>query len=159
MNFFKRHKNKFIGLGVASAIGAGGLYLLNKYVESQIEQRREIETQQKLKQIQRQKQFEKTREIGLKTLNNALLPAVKAVIDEIFETEGILEKLRSDPNNTQLWHDLKLCSFAKNCGQVIGGALVAVLIKIQLQILAGFKVQNNNPLPEKVCLTMVVMLF
>ena len=68
MDFFKRHKNKFLTFGVASAIGGVGLYMFDKYVERKVTEQREIETQQKLRQFQRQKQFESTQNIAQKTL-------------------------------------------------------------------------------------------
>ena len=80
MEFFKRHKNKFLTFGVVSAIGGVGLYMFDKYVERRVAEQREIETQQKLKQYQRQQQFENTQNIAEKTLNSALLPALKEVI-------------------------------------------------------------------------------
>ena len=36
MSFWQRHRKKFITFGVVSAVGAGGLYLLNKYVDHRI---------------------------------------------------------------------------------------------------------------------------
>ena len=49
MDFFKRHKNKFLTFGVVSAIGGVGLYVFDKYVESRVAEQREIETQKQLK--------------------------------------------------------------------------------------------------------------
>ena len=149
MSFFKRHKNKFIGLGVVSAIGAGSLYLLNKYVEHKITERRENETQQKLKQVQKQQQFDKTRNIAEKTLDSALLPALKSVLSEIFNTESILKELKSDSGNTELWHQLKLLTFGKLSSEIFCGSYLVIFTKIQLHILAGFNLQNNNPISTK----------
>ena len=49
MDFFKRHKNKFLTFGVVSAIGGVGLYVFDKYVENRVAEQREIETQKQLK--------------------------------------------------------------------------------------------------------------
>ena len=51
MDFFKRHKNKFLTFGVVSAIGGVGLYVFDKYVESRVAEQREIETQKQLKYV------------------------------------------------------------------------------------------------------------
>ena len=49
MDFFKRHKNKFLTFSVVSAIGGVGLYVFDKYVESRVAEQRELETQKQLK--------------------------------------------------------------------------------------------------------------
>ena len=73
------------------------------------------------------------------------------MISECLDTEEILKELRSDPNKTELWHQLKLLVFAKCTAQVFCGSLLQMLTRIQLQILAGYNVkENNNRLPEKI---------
>ena len=151
MDFFKRHKNKFLTFGVVSAIGGVGVYMFDKYVERRVAEQREIETQQKLRQLQRQQQFENTQNIAEKTLNSALLPALKEVINGCLSTEEVLKELRNDSTNTELWHQLKLLVFAKCSAQVFCGSLLQMLTRIQLHILAGYNVRlNNNKLPEKI---------
>jgi hypothetical protein len=49
MDFFKRHRNKFLTFGVVSAVGGVGLYVFDKYVESRVAEQREIEAQKQLK--------------------------------------------------------------------------------------------------------------
>ena len=145
MNFFRRHKNKFIGLGIVSAIGAGGIYLLNKYVDHKLSEAKEAEN----KQLTKQKQFETTGKIAEKTLENSLFPALKKTLDQVFDTEHTLKVLKTDLKNLEVWQQLKNQVFAKCSALIFCCVLLENLVKIQLQILAGYNVQNNNQISSK----------
>ena len=78
-SFVKKHRNKFALAGAISAAGAGGLYLLNKYVETKIAEQKDKETQQMLEQIKHQHHFQSTKRIAENTLNSAINPALRQV--------------------------------------------------------------------------------
>ncbi len=144
MNFFRRHKNKLLAFGAVSAIGASGLYLLNKYVEYKIAEQKAAEREEKLRQIQRQQQFEHTQGIAEKTLRNALLPELKQILSQCFDSKSVLSQLQQDSANVQLWQQLKFVVFGKCSALIICSSLAEMMVKIQLHILAGYNVQNNN---------------
>lgn len=143
--FLKKHKNKVAFLGLTTAAGAGGLYLVNKYVEKKFAERQKAETEQMLEQIRRQHHFENTQRTADTTLKSALLPALKETIAQSLSTETILTELRnsaiSAEKKQQLWEELKVLSFAKCVTLVICGTLLKFLVKIQLNILAGYNYQ------------------
>ena len=146
MSFWQRHRKKFITFGVVSAVGAGGLYLLNKYVDHRIAQQKEEEDQRKFKQYQKQQQFENTLNIAGQTNKNALFPALKRIIGETLKTSDILLELKTNSSNLELWKELKSLVLGKSLAIVICGTFVDFLVKIQLNILAGYNVNNNNPI-------------
>ena len=149
MSFWQRHRKKFISFGVVGAIGAGGLYLLNKYVDHRIAQQKEEEDLRKFKQYQKQHQFENTLSIAEQTNKSALFPALKRIIGETLKTSDILLELKTDSSNLSLWQELKGLVVGKSLSLVICGTFVDFLVKIQLNILAGYNVNNNNPISTK----------
>ena len=149
MSFWQRHRKKFITFGVVSAVGAGGLYLLNKYVDHRIAQQKEEEDQRKFKQYQKQQQFENTLSIAGQTNKSALFPALKRIIGETLKTSHILLELKTNSSNLSLWQELKSLVICKSLAIVICGTFVDFLVKIQLNILAGYNVNNNNPISTK----------
>ena len=144
-SFVKRHRNKFVAFGVVSAASAGGLYLLNKYVENKVAEQRAKETQQMLEQMKHQHHFESTKRIAEKTLSQALNPALKEKIDEILNTESVFQQLSKDSANLELWQQFKVLTFGKSVCWVICGTLVNFLLKIQLSILNGYIYQSLGP--------------
>lgn len=149
MNFIKRHKKKLAVFGVVSAIGAGGLYLLNKYVDYKIAEQKEAERQEKLRFLMKQQQFAHSQNIAEKTLSGALLPALKQVLSQCLSTETILQELKQDSANVELWQQLKLLTFGKCSAWIVCSVLTEILTRIQLHLLTGYNVQNNNHLTEK----------
>ena len=128
MSFWQRHRKKFITFGVVSAVGAGGLYLLNKYVDHRIAQQKEEEDQRKLKQYQKQQQFENTLNIAGQTNKNALFPALKRIIGETLKTSDILLELKTNSSNLELWKELKSLVLGKSLAIVICGTFVDFLV-------------------------------
>lgn len=134
--------------GVVSAIGAGGLYLLNKYVDYKIAERTEAENQEKLRLLIKQQQLSHTQKIAEKTLSEALLPALKNVLNQCLSTEKLIEDLKGDSANVELWQELKLLTFGKCSAWIICSVLTEILTRIQMHLLTGYNVQNNNHLTE-----------
>ncbi len=51
--FLKKHRGKIAFVGVVGAAGAGGLYLMNKYIENKMAEEQEKQKKQMLEQIRR----------------------------------------------------------------------------------------------------------
>ena len=102
-----------------------------------------------MKQYQKQQQFENTLSIAGQTNKSALFPALKRIIGETLKTSHILLELKTNSSNLSLWQELKSLVIGKSLAIVICGTFVDFLVKIQLNILAGYNVNNNNPISTK----------
>ena len=87
--------------------------------------------------------------IAGQTNKSALFPALKRIIGETLKTSHILLELKTNSSNLSLWQELKSLVIGKSLAIVICGTFVDFLVKIQLNILAGYNVNNNNPISTK----------
>ncbi|KAI1278464.1 Peroxisomal biogenesis factor 3 [Halotydeus destructor] len=133
-NFVKRHKGKFLLLGGA----VGGVVYLNK-VLNQVERDWAKSTSKDFVAEVRKKEthFENTIHTCNATCNN-LSPKIVDILNELLDSEVILDKIKSDPVNKELWQKLVRTLFTRIISEVYCLSLLVCYLRVQLSVIAGY---------------------
>lgn len=149
--FVKKHKGKIALVGIVTS----GIYLAHKLAEKKYLEWQEAETKKLLDKVRRQHHFESTQKAGDVTLKTALFPYLRQIINgEILNSSMLVSQIKSTNDKelkVKLWDDLKLMVFDRCSLLVVAGTLLNVILRVQLNIVAGYvyqqtvvKVQQNN---------------
>jgi len=119
---------------------AGGLVVVGKMVHKHILHAQDEETKQLLEKARRQHHFETTEETCSQTLLN-LFPSLRQSVADNLNAAILTAQLRDKPEpekKMQLWNQLKVVAFARCAGLILSGVYISILLRTQLNILAGY---------------------
>jgi len=136
VNWVKRNQRKLL---VGSAV-VGGLYAVGKIAERQLIKNQEIETRRLFDKARKQNHFSATESTCTHTLA-ALFPTLRKMVEEKLDSDRITAILREKPSpedKLEFWNELKIIAFSRCVVLVIGGVYLSVMLRIQLNILAGY---------------------
>ena len=149
VNWVRRHRRK---LAVGGAV-VGGLYVLGRVAESQYVRYREEENRKLMQKFRKENHFSATEATCVQTLTS-LFPLLRKLITKPLDTDAIKTQLKDTENISQddkikLWMELKVISVSRCVLMVVGGVYLSIMVRIQLNILAGYlfhqeSVSNNN---------------
>jgi len=132
-DFVLRHKKKFIVGGIV----IGGYYLATSYLQRKLREFQERE-------YRKNTLFMATETRGRETVLS-LMPALKKRILGLVDVEGSLAELKAGGKNKYvIWEELKYKVFAQLATLVYAGALLVLVIRVQLNILSGSKASQNS---------------
>merc|ERR550539_553739 len=132
-NFTKRHRYKF----VATSAVVGGVALLGKLAEAKLRSLREEETRRLLEATMKAHQLEATARTGSVALGS-LLPQVAAAVDRRLDAERAAEDIAENPEEkVERWEVLKNTAIARCAARVYCSVSLALLLRVQLSVLAG----------------------
>lgn len=148
-NFLSRHKRKLVVGGVI----AGGIIAV-RYAQRKLLQYQEDKTREFIDRTRRAQHFETTE----RTCNQAIMGLAPNLIDRILkclDTDPLLEKLRSNPDNKiELWNDVKILVFSRLTALVYICSMLVVTLRIQFNILGGYlykdTISNDSIIPNDV---------
>ncbi|XP_072170293.1 peroxisomal biogenesis factor 3-like [Diadema setosum] len=133
-NFIKRHRRKFFVVGAVT----GGCVLLYKYAEWKLKEWREIEESECLAMARRQHHFDSNQRTCNMTVMS-MLPQLKELLIRHLHTEELIQRLKSGTENkVAVWDELKVLSFARTVTAVYSTVILAVFLRVQLNILGGY---------------------
>lgn len=132
-NFCKRHRRKFFFTGIL----VGGSYAAFRFVYSKYMKSRQEESDRMLEQVRKKHLFDSNQKTCDLTIHS-LLPTLRKVLNNMLDCEGILEKLKSKPENKlALWEELKVMTFTRTISSIYATCLLIVYLKVQLNIVSG----------------------
>jgi len=137
----RRNKRRLL---FGSAV-AGGLVLVGKVVQRRLLQAQEEETRVLLERARRQHHFETTSATCSQTILQ-VFPSLRQAVEDKLASEPITSSLRSKPppqNKLELWDKLKVIAFARCSALVLGGVYISLMVRIQLNVLAGYLYQQQ----------------
>ena len=148
-NWVRRNRRK---LAVGGAV-AGGLYVLGRVAESQYVKYKEEENRKLMQKYRKENHFSATEATCVQTLTS-LFPLLRKLITKTLDTDSIKTQLKDTENISQddkikLWKELKVISVSRCVLMVVGGVYLSIMVRIQLNILAGYLFHqesgsNNN---------------
>ena len=142
--FFERHRRKVL---ITGAI-LGGAYALGKLAQLKLGEWQEAQHVEFLAQSKKQLHFDGNQ----KTCNTtffSLLPSLQDVLFELVDSEAITEKLKNKPSNKlMLWEQLKILSFTRTVTAVYASSLLAVFLRVQLNLLGGYMYLDIDGVPD-----------
>jgi len=136
VNWVKRHRRKFL-LGGALV---GGIYVVGKVAEWHLARTQELEAKKVVEKVRKQSHFAAAENTCIHTLE-ALFPTLKRAVETQLDSERVTAVLKNKPppvEKLQLWEELKVISFSRCFFLVVGGVFLSVMIRVQLNILAGY---------------------
>jgi peroxin-3 len=132
--FFERHRRKIVITGAL----LGGAYALGKLAQWKLSDWYETQHVEFLAQSKKQLHFDGNQ----KTCNTtfySLLPSLQDAIFEQLDSEAITEKLKNKPSDKLLlWEELKILSFTRTVTAIYATSLLAVFLRVQLNLLGGY---------------------
>jgi len=137
----RRNKRRLL---LGSAV-AGGLIMAGKVVQRRLLQAQEEETRVLLEKARRQHHFETTEQTCSQTIRN-VFPSLREAVEDKLASEHITTCLRQKPapdKKLELWDRLKVIAFARASALVIGGVYISLMVRIQLNVLAGYLYQQQ----------------
>ncbi|XP_052866493.1 peroxisomal biogenesis factor 3 [Anopheles cruzii] len=133
-DFLYRHRKKFITTGIV----VGGSVFLLKWIQYKLRELQERQAKEIGEKLRRMQHFECTD----RTCNQTITGLAPALSDKLFErlnTDDILVKLRSNPENKlELWEQLKIVAFTRIVALVYAASMLSVTLKVQINILGGY---------------------
>ena len=73
----------------------------------------------------------------------SLLPSLQDAIFELVDSSKITEKLKNKPSDKlMLWEQLKILSFTRTVTAIYATSLLAVFLRVQLNVLGGYMYLN-----------------
>lgn len=119
--FLKRHKGKVAILGAA----VGGYYYLNRVLNS-VERNWEKSTSKDFVSEVRKKEthFENTIQTCNQTCSG-LAPKIIEILNGLLNAELVLERIKSDPTNRELWKQLSITIVTRIISEVRGSTMTA----------------------------------
>jgi len=141
MDWLRRNRRRLaVGGGVL-----GGLYIVGRLAERQLVKAREAETALLVERTRKANQFSATESTCRHTLAS-LMPTLLTQVKENLNTEAVTDLLRSKPGpeeKLKLWERLKVLAISQCLAVVIGGTFLAVMLRTQLNVLAGALYQQE----------------
>lgn len=135
MEWVRRNRHRLaVGGGLL-----GGLYLVSRVAGRQVALAREEEARRALDRGKKSQHFTTTEATGAATLAS-LLPTLRAEVDSSLDTAALTSLLRERPDparKAELWAQLKVTALGRCLAVVVGGAVLAVTLRLQLHLLAG----------------------
>jgi len=113
--------------------------LVGKVAEWHLTRTREEEGRKVMEKIRKQNHFSATESTCAHTLE-ALFPSLRKAIEERLDSDKILAVLRDKPPPEEkllFWQELKVISISRCLVLVVGGVYMSVILRVQLNILAG----------------------
>lgn len=145
-NFVSRHRRKFLFTG---AVVAGSVLAL-RYGQRKLLEYQEAKAREFFDRTRRTQHFETTE----RTCNQAITGLAPNLIEQILKTlntEPILQKLRSNPENkVDLWNELKILSFSRLTALVYACSILVLTLRIQFNILGGYLYKDTINGEEKI---------
>lgn len=141
VNWVKRNQRRLV---VGSAV-VGGLYLVGRVAECQLIKNQELETQKLLEKARKQNHFSATESTCTHTLA-ALFPTLRKLVEEKLDSDRITAILRGKPSaedKIEFWNELKVIALSRCVVLVVGGVYLSVMLRTQLNILAGYLYQQE----------------
>ncbi|EFX72227.1 hypothetical protein DAPPUDRAFT_59197 [Daphnia pulex] len=141
-SFGVRHHRKFIVFGAL----VGGGVLLKRYAEKKLIEWQETEMNQLLERSRKQQHFESTERTCNMTITS-VLPQIQLAIGRSLDSDSITLLLKQKaPNKKDLWEQLKVIAFSRVISYVYGNAILAILLRAQVNILGAYLyLANQNP--------------
>lgn len=136
VNWVKRNRRKFLFGGAV----VGGIYLVGKVAQWQLIRSQELEAKKVLEKVRKLNHFSATESTCSLTLE-ALFPTLRRVVGCQLDADRITAILKNKPppsEKLQLWEELKVISFSRCFVLILGGVYLAVMTRVQLNILAGY---------------------
>jgi len=136
VNWVKRHRRKFLFGGAL----VGGIYIVGKVAQWQLMRSQDQEAKIVLEKVRKQNHFSATESTCSLTLE-ALFPSLRRVVECQLDADRITTILKNKPSPSeklQLWEELKVIGFSRCFVLIVGGVYLAVMIRVQLNILAGY---------------------
>jgi len=136
VNWVKKNQRRLV---VGSAV-VGGIYAMGKIAERQMIKNQEIETKRLFDKARKQNHFSATESTCTHTLA-ALFPTLRKIVEERLDSDRITAILREKPSpedKIEFWNELKIIALSRCVVLVIGGVYLSVMLRIQLNILAGY---------------------
>jgi len=118
----------------------GGVMIAARIMERQLEKAREEAGKKSLEQHRKRNHFESTECTCVSTTSHIFSQLKESIVDA-FQTEKLTQSLRLGPEpeeKIRIWNEIKLLCFCKATAFIIGEAFLGVLIRVQLNILAGY---------------------
>ncbi|XP_023346748.1 peroxisomal biogenesis factor 3-like [Eurytemora carolleeae] len=134
-SFIRRHRRKLIWGGAA----VGGLVIAARIVERQMIKSREEEGRLALEKVRKQNHFESTESTCNSTLAH-ILHQLKLQILLEYQTNTLTDTLRRGPSGDEkvrIWEQIKMISFCRTSAYIISFSFIGVLLRVQLNVLAG----------------------
>lgn len=149
-NFLDRHKRKFLVTGVVVAGGAIAL----RYAQRKLLEYQECKAREFIDRTRKRQHFETTE----RTCNQAIMGLAPNLIDRVLkclDTDPLLEKLRSNPDNkVELWNEVKILAFSRLTALVYVCTMLVVTLRIQFNLLGGYlykdTISNEMIIPNEV---------
>uniref|UniRef100_A0A1B6CP06 Peroxisomal biogenesis factor 3 n=1 Tax=Clastoptera arizonana TaxID=38151 RepID=A0A1B6CP06_9HEMI len=133
-NFICRHRKKFIATGIV----IGGTIMLTKYAQHKLIQWQEKEALAFLERTRKHHHFESTEQICNQTIIS-LSSTLNEMILKLLNTDELVETLRNQTKDKLVtWEELKIRAFAKVCASVYAGAMLVIVLRIQISIIGGY---------------------
>lgn len=141
-SFGVRHHRKFIVFGAL----VGGGVLIKRYAEKKLIEWQETEMNQLLERSRKQQHFESTERTCNMTITS-VLPQIQLAIGRSLDSDSITLLLKQKaPNKKDLWEQLKVIAFSRVISYVYGNAILAILLRAQVNILGAYLyLANQNP--------------
>jgi len=124
----------------------GGLYIVGRLAERQLLKAREAETALLVERTRKANQFSATESTCRHTLAS-LMPTLLSQVKENLNTEAVTALLRSKPGpeeKLKLWEKLKVLAISQCLAVIVGSAFLAVMLRTQLNVLAGALYQQET---------------
>jgi len=134
--WLRRNRRRLL---VGSAV-AGGVIMVGKMVHKHFLQVQEKESQDLLEKARRQHHYDRTEQTCAKTLRS-FFPSLRRSVSENLDSAPLAAELRTKPppeRKLQLWEQLKVIAFSRCAAVVIGGVYISIMVRMQLNILAGY---------------------
>jgi len=123
----------------------GGLYIVGRLAERQLLKAREAETALLVERTRKANQFSATESTCRHTLAS-LMPTLLSQVKENLNTEAVTALLRAKPGpeeKLKLWEKLKVLAISQCLAVIVGSAFLAVMLRTQLNVLAGALYQQE----------------
>ncbi|KAK4009944.1 hypothetical protein OUZ56_019088 [Daphnia magna] len=141
-SFAVRHHRKFFIVGAL----IGGGVLLKRFAEKKLIEWQETEMNQLLERSRKQQHFESTEKTCNMTITS-VLPQIQLAIGRSLDSDSITLLLKQKaPNKKELWEQLKIIAFSRVMSYIYGNAILAILLRAQVNILGAYLyLANQNP--------------
>jgi len=136
VNWVKRNQRRLV---VGGAV-VGGIYLVGRVAERQMIKNQEVETKKLFEKARKQNHFSATESTCTHTLA-ALFPTLRKIVEEKLDADRITAILREKPSpedKIEFWNELKVIAISRCLVLVVGGVYLSVMLRTQLNILAGY---------------------
>lgn len=129
-----RHRRKFIVAGIV----VGGTFMALKYAQKKIIEFQENQAREFFEKSRRMQHFESTESTCNQLIIGMGSELIQAILREC-DMDELLEQLRDNPSNKlELWEEMKIVSFTRLTTFIYASSMLAVSLRIQLNLLGGY---------------------